>query len=260
MQDMSPQAIDHEAIMRMIREGAAFRQASPVERLAPEDLGPGFRAVGLDEVARRPADTPEAGKRAPTAIHPAQGESDDFRPVAEPAVFDPDAIRAEARAEGRAEAEAEATARVEAARAEGHAAGHTEAMAGAAAELDDARRALLAATEAVARGIDEALPRLFTSIEGAILRLASERAGLAIDANPEPFRRRIEALVERVVTTGADTEIRLNPEDIAALGAVRLPPGIQADPTLARGDAMIRVGDVRLDDILARGARTEGAR
>lgn len=252
MQDMSPEAIDHEAIMRMIREGAAFRPASPVERVAPEALAPGFRAVPPDEVARLPVEPKQtAGAAAPAS------DDEGFRPAPEPVTVDLDAIRAEARASGRAEAEAEAARAIEAARAEGHAQGHAEAMERAAAELAEARATLLAAAEAVTRGGDDAAPRLFASLEAAILRLASDRAGMAIDANPDPFRHRIAALVARVEAAGTATEIHLNPADLAALGDATLPPGLRADATLARGDAVVRAGDVRLDDILA-GGRLQG--
>ncbi|MCT4682811.1 MAG: hypothetical protein N4A39_03680, partial [Roseicyclus sp.] len=83
MQDMSPEAIDHEAIMRMIREGAAFRPASPVERVAPEALAPGFRAVPPDEVARLPAEPQEAaGQTASQTAAPSAPDAGDdgFRP------------------------------------------------------------------------------------------------------------------------------------------------------------------------------------
>lgn len=260
MQDMSPEAIDHEAIMRMIREGAAFRPASPVERVAPEALAPGFRAVPPDEVARLPAEPKQtAGQTARQTAAPSAPDAGDdgFRPAPEPMTVDLDAIRAEARAAGRAEAEAEAAALIEAARAEGHAQGHAEAMERAAAELAKARAALLSAAEAVTRGGEEAAPRLFAALEAAILRLASDRAGMAIDANPDHFRHRIAALVARVEAAGAATEIHLNPADLAALGEAALPPGLRADATLARGDAVVRVGDVRLDDILT-GDRPQG--
>jgi flagellar assembly protein FliH len=216
MQDMSPEAIDHEAIMRMIREGAAFRPASPVERVAPEALAPGFRAVPPDEVARLPAEPKQtAGQTARQTAAPSAPDAGDdgFRPAPEPMTVDLDAIRAEARAAGRA--------------------------------------------EAVTRGGEEAAPRLFAALEAAILRLASDRAGMAIDANPDHFRHRIAALVARVEAAGAATEIHLNPADLAALGEAALPPGLRADATLARGDAVVRVGDVRLDDILT-GDRPQG--
>ena len=94
----------------------------------------------------------------------------------------------------------------------------------------------------------------------AVARLASERAGQAIDAFPEPFARRITRLAERVAQGTRDTAIHLHPDDLqavrpllsgacppelAALALARLVP----DERIARGDADLRAPGLRLADL-----------
>ena len=231
MQDLSPDAIDHAEIMRLIREGSAFRAAPPLPQAEP-----GFSAIPVA------VPLPEAPVAEPRAPAPPPEEA--FRPAPPPPEIDLALIRAEAHAAGRAEAEA---GLIEA-RAEGHAAGRAEALADAARDLDAARRGLLSAAAAITDATEAATATVFAAVEAAILRLASERAGIAIDANPAPFRARIEALAARIAGAGAMAEIRLNPADLAALGDA--PGRFTPDPGLARGDVVVRAGDVVIEDIL----------
>jgi flagellar assembly protein FliH len=232
MQDLSPDAIDHAEIMRLIRAGSAFRAAPPLPQAAP-----GFSAAPL---AVALPDAPPAAPRAPEPI-----PEDVFRPAPPPPEIDLALIRAEARALGRAEAEAGLSE----VRAEAHAAGRAEALAEAAQDLATARRALLSAAAALTDATEAATATVFAAVEAAILRLASERAGIAIDANPAPFRARIEALASRIAGAGAAAEIRLNPDDLAVLGPEA--GGFTADARLSRGDVVMRAGDVVIEDILA---------
>ncbi|PWK60394.1 hypothetical protein [Roseicyclus mahoneyensis] len=234
MQDLSPEAIDHAEIMRLIREGGAFR-ATPA---LPAQVGagtPGFQAAPAPVAA------------APRADLPPQTPDAGFHPAPTPPAIDLDALRAEARAEGRAEAEA----LIDAALADGHARGHAEAMARAARDLTEARSALLSAADSLADASEAAVASLFAAVEAAVLRLAADRAGMAIDANPAPFRARIEALAARIARTGAMAQITLNPADLAALEPDAPAGRFVADASLARGDAVIRMGDIVIEDILA---------
>lgn len=239
MQDMSPEAIDHAEIMRLIREGTAFRAAPPLP--LPD---PGFSAAPVAERAPA-APTPPAAARQP---EPADDET--FRPAPPPAEIDLALIRAEARAEGRAEAEADMSDIRAAAHAAGHAEGRAEALAEAARDLDQARSALLSAAAALTDATEAATATVFAAVEAAILRLASDRAGMAIDKTPAPFAKRIETLAARIAGAGAAAEIRLNPDDLAALGDQAQPARFTADPSLARGDVVVRAGDVVIEDIL----------
>jgi flagellar assembly protein FliH len=96
----------------------------------------------------------------------------------------------------------------------------------------------------------------------AVLRLAAERAGQAIDADPAPFARRVAALAARLSHAAADFELRLHPDDLARLAPL-VAAGLSADlaglacarlvadETLARGDADLSAPGLRLADLLA---------
>ena len=86
---------------------------------------------------------------------------------------------------------------------------------------------------------------LAPALEQAVLKLASERAGLAIAENPEGVVQRIEALIEKVKSGANAITITLNPDDLAAVQAWR---GAQnTHPNWDwRGDADFASGDIRL--------------
>ncbi len=123
-------------------------------------------------------------------------------------------------------------------------------MDSAARDLTEARRALQAAADSLADASKTAVASVFASVEAAILRLAADRAGMAIDANPAPFHARIETLAARIAGAGAAAEITLNPADLAALGPDAPAGRFTADASLARGDAVIRMGDIVIEDVL----------
>ena len=86
---------------------------------------------------------------------------------------------------------------------------------------------------------------LAPALEKAVLKLASERAGLAITENPEGVIQRIEALIEKVKSGANAITITLNPDDLTAVQAWR---GAQnTHPNWDwRGDAGFASGDIRL--------------
>ena len=86
---------------------------------------------------------------------------------------------------------------------------------------------------------------LAPALEQAVLKLASERAGLAIAENPEGVVQRIEALIEKVKSGANAITITLSPDDLAAVQAWR---GAQnTHPNWDwRGDADFASGDIRL--------------
>ena len=86
---------------------------------------------------------------------------------------------------------------------------------------------------------------LAPALEQAVLKLASERAGLAIAENPEGVFQRVEALIEKVKSGANAITITLNPDDLAAVQAWR---GAQnTHPNWDwRGDADFASGDIRL--------------
>lgn len=241
------------------RQPAAFR-ADPATRPdtgfspAPDDRQ-GFRVLGLADIA------PPA---APAALQPAP----DLPPLAELAPEPPPPAPAPPPVRPAAVAPAAPAANA-AALAEAHERGRAEALAEAQAGLQAERDRLAMATAAMA----EALVRLTTpppaevealasSIRAAVLRLASDRAGLAIDAAPDAFAARVLRLAERAAQGMAEARIHLHPDDLAAiaplLGAscpAALAPlaeaRLLADPALQRGDADIRLPGLRIADLLA---------
>ncbi|WP_164609294.1 flagellar assembly protein FliH [Pseudotabrizicola algicola] len=159
--------------------------------------------------------------------------------------------RAEALAEGRAMGLAEAEAALSAQRA----------------ELTLQAQTLAAALARLAEPPMAEVDALTRSVSEAVARLASERAGLAIDAHPAAFAERIARLGERVAQGMRDVKIYLHPDDIAALlpvlvegcpaelaalAAARLVP----NATLRRGDADLRAPGLHLADLIENPAST----
>jgi flagellar assembly protein FliH len=242
------------------RQTAAFR-ADPATRPdigfspAPDDRQ-GFRVLGLADIAPRAApaapqaapDMAPVAELAPEPLPPAPAPPQPARPAAAaPAVpaVTPAAL-AEAHARGRAEALAEAQAGLQAERDQ--LAMATAAMAGALARLTTPPPAEVDA--------------LASSIRAAVLRLASDRAGLAIDTAPDAFAARVLRLAERAAQGMAEARIHLHPDDLAAImpllgtsSPAALAPlaeaRLLADPALQRGDADIRLPGLRIADLLA---------
>lgn len=160
-------------------------------------------------------------------------------------------------------AEQMAAARSEAHR-EGAAQGRAEAEAEVAAERQDlarAAQALAAAMAALTHPAPARLQELTDALNRAVLTLAAARAGQAIDSMPDPFARRVAALIERLGQGLQEVVVHLHPDDLAVvapllsgpvapelalLAACRLLP----DPALARGDAELHAPGLRLIDLL----------
>ena len=235
-------------VMAMIRASAqkGFAGKAP---LAPSDgvfrraslenvrrIEPGATVL-LDEVVL-PEDGPQMEVMAPDPV--------DVAPA--PVIEDPAVKLAEARSEGYAAGRADGLD-------EGRAAGLAEGRAEAEAEFAPARAAFVAAVAALA-GQDDLSDRLSGIIAEAVRRLAAERAGQMIDTLPEAFAARVEAMADRVAQGVRAVQVRLNPDDLAAItphlaghevlaGATLLP-----DARLARGDVDVRAEGIRMADLL----------
>jgi flagellar assembly protein FliH len=142
----------------------------------------------------------------------------------------------------------------------GHAAGVAEGRAMALAEqqagLDEAREIFLAAARRLDAPSAADTAALAASMEAAVRALAAKRAGQVIDHSPKPFMDRIEALAERVSQGLRNLELRLHPDDLAAITPF-LPDSdlltasrLVAEPRLSRGDVDIRADGIRLADLL----------
>ncbi|MEK9856146.1 MAG: FliH/SctL family protein, partial [Rhodobiaceae bacterium] len=97
---------------------------------------------------------------------------------------------------------------------------------------------------------------LAASINEAVLRIASERAGRAIAEQPDSFADRIEALLATIRTVSGQPSIRLNPADLASIQPLADTReklrhcNFVDDDALAHGDLSVMVGTIGIDDII----------
>lgn len=172
----------------------------------------------------------------------------------------PAAVSVEEMAQRLAEARAEGYAQGRADGAEaGHAAGHAEGLAAGRAETEaaiaPARTAFLAAVARLEEGTELA-DGLADLLGTAVRKLAAERAGQMIEALPEAFAARVEAMADRVAQGVRAVSVRLNPDDLEAirphLAGCEVLDGamLAADARLARGDVEVRAEGIRLADLL----------
>lgn len=139
---------------------------------------------------------------------------------------------------------------------EGRAAGRAEASA----QLERTVQAFESATTRLSGLTAVDSDALAASINDTILRLASERAGLAIVSQPDGFADRIEALLATIRTVSGQPSIRLNPGDLASIQPLAETReklrhcNFVADPSLANGDLSVMIGTIGIDDIIVPGA------
>lgn len=140
--------------------------------------------------------------------------------------------------------------------AEGREAGRKLAHQELAQGMAEAKATFLAAIRGLEEGTDALAIQLSAALQQAVIRLAAQRAGAAIDAMPAAFLHRIDALAERVAQGMRKVRLRLHPDDLAAIlpllgGREGFGPDvIETDPTLMRGDAEVRAEGVTLSDLL----------
>jgi len=218
---------------------------------APHDAGQENPDIG--SVMPNPANAQEAGEITPPASQPA---------ISPQAIsLQQEAEQEAAAAQARQQREAEDASLRTQAEEEGYKRGFEagleaarsaepteEEKAHAAAKeqerLDIINRleAVIAAT-ASADAVD--VSELAPVLEQAVLRLASERAGLAISENPQGLVQRIENLVEKVKSGAQAISVTLNPEDLKAVDRWR--PAASAHPAwIWRADASFASGDIQL--------------
>ena len=134
--------------------------------------------------------------------------------------------------------------------------GRTAGRAEASAQLERVIQAFEAATSRLADLTAVDSDALAASINEAILRLASERAGQAIAEQPDSFADRIEALLATIRTVSGQPSIRLNPADLASIQPLADTReklrhcNFVADESLAHGDLSVMVGTIGIDDII----------
>jgi flagellar biosynthesis/type III secretory pathway protein FliH len=134
--------------------------------------------------------------------------------------------------------------------------GRKAALAEKEQEMSEAIAAFHDAAEAIGHDDNIDLSQLSSAMNKAIITLASERAGLAIDSHPDAFAQKIEAMVTRIRNRVDDPVIYLNPADAKLISASlkdNLAPRsmkIIADDQLKRGDARIDVGSIGVMDLI----------
>ena len=127
------------------------------------------------------------------------------------------------------------------------AAAEATAQANLADKIAAFETALLALTKPQALQAED----LSRSIHAAILRLASERAGQQIDDMPENFLARIEALVTSIGQKMTAGKVHINTHDYKIMLPYLADAHFDfvAEPSLARGDIILKFAGVELHDI-----------
>ena len=98
---------------------------------------------------------------------------------------------------------------------------------------------------------------MMQSVLAVVTRLASERAGRAIDENPEPFKNKIIAFVEKIEKASRKLVLKLNPKDahlieknlIGSFHEEELE--IKEASELFRGDFILQLGSVEIGDLIS---------
>lgn len=141
----------------------------------------------------------------------------------------------------------------EAARQEGFERGHAEGFAQGQAEV----RRLTAQIEGILDNFSRPLARLENEVVGALgelaVRIAGSLVGRAYQADPVLLSDLVSEAVDAVGGSTRDVEVRLHPDDIAALTPLlSLMSGIRltADTSLGRGDLRVHAESVRIDGTL----------
>ena len=98
---------------------------------------------------------------------------------------------------------------------------------------------------------------LTQSILKTITRLASERAGIIIEDNPEPFKNRIISFVEKIEQESKKLILNLNPRDanliekslVKSLSNKEIE--IRENSELFRGDLILQMGSIEIGDLIS---------
>jgi len=136
---------------------------------------------------------------------------------------------------------------------EGFERGHADGFAQGQAEL----RRLTAQIEGILDNFSRPLARLETEVVGALgelaVRIAGALVGRAYQQDPVLLSDLVSEAVDAVGASHREVEVRLHPDDIAALtpllslmSGTRLTP----DPGLSRGDLRVHAESVRIDGTL----------
>ena len=138
-------------------------------------------------------------------------------------------------------------------RKQGHADGHADGLAQGQSEV----RRLVAQIEGILDNFSRPLVRLEDEVVTALgelaVRVAGQLVGRAYEADPALLQELVGEALGVVGNSSRDVEVRMHPDDIAALTPLlQLEPGqrLSADPSLSRGDLRVHAESVRIDGTL----------
>ena len=141
----------------------------------------------------------------------------------------------------------------EAARQEGFEQGRADGYAQGQSEV----RRLTAQIEGILDNFGRPLVKLEGEVVSALgelaVRIAGHLVGRAYEAEPALLRDLVNEALDTVSGSSRDVEVRLHPDDIAALAPLlSLPPGQRLVPDLglSRGDLRVHAESVRIDGTL----------
>ncbi|MGV8958959.1 MAG: FliH/SctL family protein [Stenotrophomonas sp.] len=141
----------------------------------------------------------------------------------------------------------------DAAQQEGFEQGHIEGYAQGQSEV----RRLIAQIEGILDNFTRPLARLENEVVGALgdlsVRIAGTLVGRAYEAEPALLGELVSEAIDAVGGTRREVEVRLHPDDIAALAPLmNLPAGQRLSPDLglSRGDLRVHAESVRIDGTL----------
>ena len=136
---------------------------------------------------------------------------------------------------------------------QGFAQGHADGQAQGQSEV----RRLTAQIEGILDNFGRPLVRLENEVVAALgelaVRIAGHLVGRAYEAEPALLRDLVSEALDSVSGSSRDVEVRLHPDDIAALAPLlSLPPGQRLVPDLglSRGDLRVHAESVRIDGTL----------
>ncbi len=136
---------------------------------------------------------------------------------------------------------------------QGQAEGHAEGLAQGQAEV----RRLVAQIEGIVDNFSRPLLRLEGEVVAALgelaVRVAGQLLGRAYEAEPALLQELVVEALDAVGGSSRDVEVRLHPDDIAALAPLlKLAPGqrLSPDPGLSRGELRVHAKSVRIDSTL----------
>ncbi|MEM6896436.1 MAG: FliH/SctL family protein [Pseudomonadota bacterium] len=268
-------ALSDQDLLALVRRSTGrFKTDTSLKRPGSEDARPsaGFTPRSFAKPATSPRSSEadpardvtnplEEGEAASAPQSPSEALTEDFQPAPPMPSIDLEAERRAAREEGRAEALQE----IEAAKEEARKQALQTAEWDADRVISAARDVFMAAAVNLQAATDESEHKLALTIEQAVQALASERAGIAIDASPPSFMARIERLARDISSDCANAVVALNPDDLAAIEphiedfTLLSDAQLVAEPELARGDLRLKMGDITYADVLGQDSKQASA-